>query len=420
MTSGNFRPYPVASITVDRAKRQRKELKPEHITELAESIARIGLIHPIVITEDGELVAGECRLTAIKQLGWDQIPTQFVSDLSENELKAIELEENVKRQNLTWQEECEAVNEYHELQSTIHEEWSYTDTADSLGISPRSVSAKINVAQALNDETVANAPKYSTARNIVARQQSRKAAAVIEEIEETPAVLVREAPLLNADFSKWMKSYKGPKFNFIHCDFPYGVNFHKSGQSAGAEFGRYEDGEDVYWKLISTLRDSMTNVVHESAHLMFWFSMDYYAKTISELEEMGWRVNPFPLVWVKSDNTGIIPDAQRGPRRIYETALFASRGDRKVVTAVSNAFSHPGRQKEIHSNEKPVAMLKHFQRMFVDEYSFVLDPTCGSANALKAANALGAKKVLGLEINESFYQLAKENYYDDAQISMEL
>src|SRR5690606_15860787 len=98
---------------------------------------------------------------------------------------------------------------------------------------------------------------------------------------------------------------------------------------------------DVYWRLVDTLGASMRNVVAESAHLIFWFSMDYYADTKVALEGMGWSVNPFPLIWFKSDNSGILPDPSRGPRRVYETAFLASRGDRKIIQAVSNVFAAP-------------------------------------------------------------------------------
>src|SRR5687767_12155867 len=110
MTSGNFRSHAVSSIIVDRAGRQRRELRD--IDKLAESIQRIGLIQPIVITGDGVLVAGERRLTAVRQLGWTHISVQFVEDLSDYELQCIELEENVKRENLPWQDEVSALERF--------------------------------------------------------------------------------------------------------------------------------------------------------------------------------------------------------------------------------------------------------------------------------------------------------------------
>src|SRR5690606_36396537 len=136
--------------------------------------------------------------------------------------------------------------------------------------------------------------------------------------------------------TEWRRDDSGPRFNLIHCDFPYGVKADKHNQGAAAAFGGYADDPDVYWQLLATLERAMENVVAESAHLIFWFSMDYYQRTLDALSGMGWSVNPFPLIWHKSDNTGILPDPSRGPRRIYETALFASRGDRKIVGAVGN------------------------------------------------------------------------------------
>lgn len=427
MTSGNFIALSIDSITILREDRQRKELK--NIPELADSLSRIGLIHPIVVTADNVLVAGERRLTAAKSLGWTSIPAQRVEDLDPLTLHAIELEENIKRHDLTWQEECLAVEQYHNLRRQQHPEQTMEETGKELGFSRTDVSEKLSVAKEITkgNTRVSEADKYSTARNIVRRDTERKNSSdltaitktavsilsdtiPVEEPEETKPVV----PLLNEDFHEWAAGYCGLKFNMIHCDFPYGVGMHNSDQGSGQEFGTYEDDEDVYWKLLDSLKMSMSNVVADSAHLIFWFSMDFYEETMLRLTDMGWKVNPFPLIWLKSDNTGIIPDAQRGPRRIYETAFFASRGDRLLTArgARANAFSHPGRGKSIHMNEKPVPMLTHFMGMCVDEYSIVLDPTAGSANALKAAQNLGAATVLGLEKSQEFFSLATENFHN--------
>src|SRR3546814_18723310 len=44
------------------------------VKALAESIKQVGLLHPIVITPDNTLSAGERRLCACKELGWTEIP----------------------------------------------------------------------------------------------------------------------------------------------------------------------------------------------------------------------------------------------------------------------------------------------------------------------------------------------------------
>jgi len=93
------------------------------------------------------------------------------------------------------------------------------------------------------------------------------------------------------------------------------------------------------------------------------------------------------------------------PRRIYETCLFGHRGDRKIVSSVANAYGAPTDRSQ-HMSAKPEPVLRHFFRMFVDENSTVLDPTCGSGTALRAAESLGAAHILGIEVNEEFAERA--------------
>ena len=95
MTSGEFKSVSIDFIKVNRDERQRKELK--NIPELAASIKRVGLIHPPVIERDGTLRTGERRYTALKSLGWTNVPVQFADELTSAEAKALELEENISR-----------------------------------------------------------------------------------------------------------------------------------------------------------------------------------------------------------------------------------------------------------------------------------------------------------------------------------
>ena len=79
MTSGKFKLILVDSIIINREERQRRDLSD--IEWLADSIMRSGLIHPIVITADNVLVAGERRVLAVQSLGWTHIAVQLVEAL---------------------------------------------------------------------------------------------------------------------------------------------------------------------------------------------------------------------------------------------------------------------------------------------------------------------------------------------------
>ena len=85
----------VAIAAVRVGIRRRKSLG--RLEPLQRSITAHGLIHPIVIRNGGELVAGGRRLEACTRLGWKTIPARRVEAMSDDELRAIELEENTER-----------------------------------------------------------------------------------------------------------------------------------------------------------------------------------------------------------------------------------------------------------------------------------------------------------------------------------
>lgn len=425
----------IDQININTDRRQRREFSEEAHQELMHSLTKRGQLQPVVIErETYELLAGERRYRAAKDLGWDSIECKFLDDLTEDERMLIQYDENIRREDIDWQSKALAVYRYHEYMHKYHGH-TQAMTASHLNMKPAAMSQYLDVAKALldEDEMVTSADTFSVARGIVTRKKARQADAEAEalfnttslvdsapeSLTETPPdtahALPAEAkegrdnvgvPFLLADFNEWQSSYSGPKFNLIHCDFPYGINTDKHNSSAQG-FGDYDDSPDVYFKLIDTLESAMVNVVADSAHLIFWFSMDFYQVTLERLQSMGWRVQHFPLIWHKT-NKSILPDSKRGPRRQYETAFLASRGDRLIVRATTNHFSGPA-SKEVHKSEKPRDMLSHFLGMVTDETTRLLDPTMGSGNAVTVAEELGGRG-LGLERNVEFYDNAVAHY----------
>ncbi|MGL4981986.1 MAG: ParB N-terminal domain-containing protein [Treponemataceae bacterium] len=85
-------------VNVDSIKiknRVRKDLGD--LESLKESLRRYGLISPILITADNELVAGHRRLEAAKLLGWVNINATIIDTKDKVCLFEIELEENNQR-----------------------------------------------------------------------------------------------------------------------------------------------------------------------------------------------------------------------------------------------------------------------------------------------------------------------------------
>jgi hypothetical protein len=71
------------------------------IDELAASIAAVGLLHPIVVTANLDLVAGGRRLAAVRQLGWTETPVTVVDWFSAEQALRAEADENTCRKPLS-------------------------------------------------------------------------------------------------------------------------------------------------------------------------------------------------------------------------------------------------------------------------------------------------------------------------------
>ncbi len=76
------------------------------IERLKDSILRHGLLQPVVITQDKTLIAGERRLRAHQLGNLERIDVVYFKDLSDDERHELELEENIRRKEMTWQEEA--------------------------------------------------------------------------------------------------------------------------------------------------------------------------------------------------------------------------------------------------------------------------------------------------------------------------
>lgn len=96
-------------------KRIRKELLD--IQALKESMNRYGLMNPITINSNNELIAGHRRLEAAKELGWNSIQAVVIDPKDEILELEMELEENIQRSPFT---KDELIEGYERLEKLKH------------------------------------------------------------------------------------------------------------------------------------------------------------------------------------------------------------------------------------------------------------------------------------------------------------
>lgn len=91
------------------ANQPRTEFKDEALKELADSVAKHGIIQPIVVkplsSGNYRIIAGERRYRAAKMAGLTEVPV-IVKDISDSEIMELALVENLQREDLSALEEA--------------------------------------------------------------------------------------------------------------------------------------------------------------------------------------------------------------------------------------------------------------------------------------------------------------------------
>lgn len=121
---------------------------------LADSLEKYGLIHPVVIDDEWNLVAGGRRMAAATLLGWKEIEVRLTGELSDNELRALELEENIRRKDLTEYEKSRNLVELAEIKAEELKQNSFPSPSDEkVGHRPSKPDSRDKVAQELGVST---------------------------------------------------------------------------------------------------------------------------------------------------------------------------------------------------------------------------------------------------------------------------
>ena len=75
------------------------------IRQIADSVRAFGFTSPVLIDENGVILAGHGRFEAAKQLEWKTIPVVVIAGLSDAKKRALALADNRIAQNAGWDRE---------------------------------------------------------------------------------------------------------------------------------------------------------------------------------------------------------------------------------------------------------------------------------------------------------------------------
>lgn len=174
----------------------RQRLDLGDIQGLSQSLKRYGQIQPVVIRQsDNRLVAGGRRCAAATSIGWLDVEFVYKETLTDSELGELELEENVRRKSISWQEQCLAIKKIHEQKTReshlVGNKWGHRETAEMLGIPGHSnVYTAIKIAGRLEKDTtrqgtIWKCESVADAVRVVLKEQEDEAIKLLMDKEKT-------------------------------------------------------------------------------------------------------------------------------------------------------------------------------------------------------------------------------------------
>ena len=396
--------------------RVRKDMG--NIDELTSSIKEYGLIEPIVIGRDHRLIAGERRLRALTALGLELqhgIHYIFNDELDELRRKAMEVEENVKRKELSWSEQVLAKQRLLAIMQQLH--GVATSGRPSVGVDPgfgvNKLAAMLGEsnAQTSKDLELASfltiAPELRKAETKeAARRQAVLAVAVAHSIQKLQA---QSAP--NTE-QKW-KLYEGPfeqqapvslgdaSIDLLIVDPPYGEDVQGMAANSRQLLAQaFVDSRNETAELYRRLSREAFRVLHPDTFAVFFFGYDLYAVLLDALQTEGFTVDTTPLVWVKNTVINTSPYTRYG--RSYEPILIARKGEpklirpgqRDVISDIQNVESRSVHEQKVYQAQKPVALIEKFILDMSIPGQTICDFCAGSGTTGVAALRLGRRVVL--------------------------
>lgn len=382
---------------------------------LADSIKAKGVIQPITVDENLNLIAGGRRHAAALLAGLDSIPiiVRHISD--EIDAKEIELYENLHRKDLSWQEEVALVATIHSLYQAKYGEdnWAQRDTAKLLDISVGGLNRKLQIA-----EISAAIPEL---REIRTEDDAVKAIKKMEERLILKELVRRQSDQIDLLSDKvrmadhWYRvgdAFTGlqempndsPFPSLIEVDPPYAIDLHEQKRRSSEvndDLSRYTEwDEDHYPDTILRLATLLYAKADRNCWLVFWFGPTWFCEVKHALQVAGWKVDPIPGIWSKGSGQTNAPSSVLA--RTYEPFFIASKGSPALAKqGRANVFEFkpvPPTQK-YHPTQRPVDLMEEIIETFTFPGAGVLIPLLGSGSTLRAVLKKG-RRGLGWDLDQ--------------------
>lgn len=400
---GNFELRLVHPDKLKPDPRNARKHPKRQIDQICASMSEFGFTNPIVVDEEGAIIAGHGRLLAAKQLGLTEAPVIVISGLTDAQKRRLRLADNKIALNSGWDREQLAV-ELRELSIEIPDlviPGFETGEIDALIVEP--VEA--------NDDTIPAVPKIAVSRpgDVVVLGRHRVVCGDCRD----PSLMQRlmggakaDAAFLDPPFNVRIDGHAGGKGRIKHREFAFA-----SGEMSPEAFVRFL--EETLGACAAVSRNGAVHFV----------CMDHHH--IDELIEAcrkiyGSRLNI--CVWNKSN--GGMGSLYRSK---HELVFVYRVGDAPHFNAVElgkhgrnrtnvwdapsvNTFGGRSSDLELHPTVKPAGLVAEAIMDVTRRGETVLDAFLGSGTTLIACERTG-RVCFGVEIDPAYVDVIVERFF---------
>jgi DNA modification methylase len=335
------------------------------VAQIAASIKEFGWTNPILVDGTNGIIAGHGRLLAARKLGYKEVPTIELADLTETQRKAYVIADNRLALNAEWDNQLLTI----ELNELLADGFSL----DLLGFDPKEIAALLEpeVVEGLTDEdAVPDVPDEPKTKLGDIYQLGRH------------RLMCGDSTSLN-DVDKLMQ---GTYPDLIHTDPPYGMNAVSKSSVLKKNYK------------IDILGDDTPDVAKDAFNLIFglypdakhiWWGANYYCSALPDSE--CW------LVWDKNNGQSDQTDCE-----------LAWANFRSVVRQFTQASEKTNR---VHPTQKPVSLMEWIIKRFKLSAKTIADFFGGSGSTLIAAEKNGIQAFV-MEFDPRFCDVIVKRWED--------
>lgn len=365
------------------------------------------------------------------------------------EQQAVELEENIKRQDLTWFEQNQAVANVQRLYESHIPGWTQEMTAAKLGVSVAKVSRDIAMVEAAKKHPeVATASSQKAAQRIISVKEH---AETLRNNVTADRLTALSQLVVNDDARNYIRTLPTASIDLCLTDVPYGADYYNMMTGRGAEVadsstthGSYDDSWDTAVDLLVDLVPEILRVVKPTGWIVMMTGDFLYPVAENYLthccvnhlayapfnvdENTGLLIPPMMCnigtsakecafltvetprwIWYKANGNSRSRAPELHAENRQEPLVVCNRGEGQLMTPfVSNVLVHDVETDRIDAMQKPIALGKDIINRLTVPGATVLDPCFGSGNLLAAAAILG-RRPMGCELVTAKYETGFAN-----------